>query len=234
VKARIPRSFRLGISLLAAAGGCVVHTYQPLSGLHRPVVVDPTAPNFRGVHVAIACIPGELLDLSKASALCRKVGTSFENQGATVTTSVGGPEELDEDDGPLPPIDLRVELRARQVHQASHPLSWAATLVTFSLVPAISEFTFEQDVVVRDGAGFLLATDTLRGRVVHWYGFGSWASNQLLDLTVREEADEVVGDGADRDLSTDLYRQLSQTVFNAKLQADVLRAAVLPADAEGP
>lgn len=213
-------------ALSAGAGGCVVHTYQPLSGLHDPVVVDPTAPNLTDVDLDVVCVPKDLLTDQTAGALCRRVGLLFENQGARVTTSIGVAPEPDDEvpaEGPRP-VSLRLELRARQLHQASHPLSWAATIATLSIVPAMSEFTFEQDVVVRDASGFLLAEDTLRGRMVHWYGFGAWASNQLLDLTIREDADEVVGDGADRDLSTDLYRSLSQTVFDARMQARVLAA----------
>lgn len=220
---RISRSLRLGLGLLAGSGGCMVHTYQPLSGLHRPVVVDPGAANLEGLHLQVFCVPEALLNTQDASALCRKLGTLFENQGALVTTTVGGEEE--EPEAEAPPIDLRIEVRARQVHAASHPLTWAATVFSFTLVPAVTEFTFEQDLVVRDASGFLLATDVLRGRVVHYYGFGSWASNTLLDLTVREKPDEIVGDSAERQLSEDLYRQLSQSVFNAKLQAQVLRAA---------
>ncbi len=217
-------------ALLAA--GCVVHTYQPMSGLHRPVIIDPQREtNFDDLAVQVTCVPKELLSLQQASALCQKVGVLFENQGALVTTSVGGPpDEGDDDDDDDDASDeqaprdlLRLELRARQIHQARHPLTWAAMLASFTLVPAFTEFTFEQDVVVRDGSGSLLATDTLRGRVVHYYGFGAWFSNKVLDWTVREDADEVVGDHADRALSDDLYRQLSQTVFNAKIQQSTLR-----------
>lgn len=225
--ARLLRCVSPAPALLAVAGGCVVHTYQPMSGLHDPVIVDPTAPNLADVDLEVVCVPKELLNNQTAGALCRRVGLLFENQGARVTTSVGAAPEPDDEapDGEGPrPVALRLELRARQLHQASHPLSWAATIATLSIVPAMSEFTFEQDVVVRDGSGVLLAEDTLRGRMVHWYGFGAWASNQLLDLTIREDADEVVGDGADRDLSTDLYRTLSQTVFDARMQARVLAA----------
>jgi hypothetical protein len=117
---------------------------------------------------------------------------------------------------------LRLEVRSRQVHEASPALSWAAMIASFSIVPALSEFTFAQDVVVRSGSGALLASETLEGRITHWYGFGAWASTQLLDWTVRAKEDEVVGGGADRILSQDLYRQLSQIVFDAKLQARVL------------
>ena len=201
--------------------GCVVHTYQPMSGLHRPVVVDPNAAVLAGVNVELSCANGGLLRGSDASGLCQTVAMLFENQGATVAVRIGA-GDLDSDGAAAP--DLRVELRARQVHEASHPWSWVAMVASFSLVPAITEFTFEQDVIVRDRTGFLLAEQTLRGRVMHGYGFGVWAGNKLLDLTVREPADEIVGDHADRALSQDLYRQLTQTVYDAHLQAQVLGA----------
>lgn len=221
----------LGLGL-AAGGGCVVHTYQPLSGLHRPVVVDPTAPNLADVHLTVRCLTGPYVHTSDANVLCRKVALLFENQGALVTTSLGGPpdEEEDRSEGPAEPrpIDLVVELRARKIHEASPPLGWVAMVASFSLAPAITEFTFEQELRVRDANGFLLSEDRLRGRIVYWYGFGTWASNKLLDATVRESADEVVGDHANRALSDDLYAQLSQSVFDARMQARVLDRTATP------
>lgn len=206
-----------------------MHTYQPLTGLHDPFVVDVNAQNYTpaDLHLRVDCVPGDVLNNQDAGALCQKVATLFENQGARVTTSTGGPPDLEEiaPGEPMPPPDLTLELRGRTVHQASNPLSWAAMIVTFTLAPALTEFSFEQELTIRDGTGSLLATEELRGRVVHWYGFGSWATNQLLDVTVREEADEVVGDHAERELSADLYRQLSQAVFDAHVQWRVARAA---------
>ncbi len=221
---RLSCCVRIGLASIAAAGGCVVHTYQPLAGLHRPVVVDPTAPdNLSDLDLTVACVPGGKLGPSEAGVLCRQVGRLFENQGARVVTTLGGPPD-EAPAGDPRPIALRLELRSRQIHEASPALGWAAMIASFSLVPALTEFTFAQDVVVRSASGALLATEALEGRITHWFGFGAWASNQLLDWTVRPEAHEVVGGGADRVLSQDLYRQLSQVVFDAKLQARVLAA----------
>jgi hypothetical protein len=221
---------------LLGAGGCIVHVYQPLSGLHRPVVVDPQVANFQDVRLTVHCVPGGLVTQYEASSLCQKVGTLFGNQGAQVTTTVGGPREeavVEEGAPAVERTDLTLELRARKVHASSHPLSWVAMIASFTLVPGVTESTFAQDVVIRDGDGFLLATDTLQGRLVHYFGFGMWAGNKLLDVTMREEEDEIIGPVANEDLSSDLYRQLSQSMFNAKMQRRVLREAD-PSDAGDP
>ena len=220
---------------MLTAPGCIVRSYQPLSGLHRPVVVDPSAPNFQDLRLTVYCVPADHLSLQQASALCQKVGALFENQGATVATKVDASEDEDfgdddDDDSATPDavepgIGLTLELRARKVHSATHPLSWAATIMSFTLVPGVTEVTFAQDVVIRDQTGFLLATDSLQGRLVTYFGFGSWGGNKLIDLLWREKEDEVVGDAASRDLSNDMYRQLSQDVFNAKLQWQVSDAS---------
>ena len=107
---------------------------------------------------------------------------------------------------------------------------WALCYASFTLVPAVSEFTFAQDAVVRDGSGFLLATDTVQGRIVRQFGGSVWLGNRILDRLIREDADEVTRDAAKNDLSDDLYRQLSQMVYNAKVQWQVLQEAS-PSDA---
>ena len=56
---------------LALGGSGCVHTYQPLSGLHRPVVIDTGVANFEGVRLAIYCPPGDLLDASEAACVVR-------------------------------------------------------------------------------------------------------------------------------------------------------------------
>ena len=76
----------LCMGLVLGASGCI-HSYQPLSGLHRPVVVDPTQPNFQDVKLTVRCVPGGgLVNNEEARMLCRRVGQLFENQGATVVT----------------------------------------------------------------------------------------------------------------------------------------------------
>lgn len=216
-----------GVLLLS---GCV-HVYQPMVGLQQPVVVDYNAPNLEGVKVTVRCYPGDALNMQEASALCLKVGVLFENQGADVTIGLdarvrdsGEQVELAED--AAPPTELIVELRSRELAKANDPLRWAACIATYSIVPAITETAFAQDVTIRDGSGFLLAQETLQGRIVRYVGIGAWAGNQVLNYTLRAEEDRVLQDTANRDLSHDLYRQLSQLVYNAKVQAELLKVAV--------
>jgi hypothetical protein len=212
-----------------------------MSGLHRPVVVDPTLPNFDDVQLDVHCIPAGLLSGQEASALCAKVGTLFENQGARVRTHVSEGREDDEgfeidEEGEgtasdVPRTALSVVLRAREVHSSNDPLSWAFCFASFTLVPAITESTFAQEITIRDGSGSLLLSDTLEGRLVRRFGFGPWAGNAIADL-LRAEDDKLSGERASRALSDDLYTQLSQLVFNAKLHAQVLQEAAT-ARAEG-
>jgi len=193
-----------------------------MSGLHDPVVVDYEAMNLPGVNLIVRCLPGELLSANEASALCRKVGALFEHQGAEVRTTVHANGPLDEEAGAAPP-DLILELRARRVHQANDPLRWAAFVASFTLFPAVTESTFAQDVTIRDGGGSLLATATLQGRLVRRFGAGVWAVNQVLNIATREDYDDIERDTASRDLSRDLYRQLSQLVVNADVQRGLLQ-----------
>lgn len=222
--------------MLVAAGGCV-HSYQPLSGLHDPRVVDPSLPNFRDAAVSVHCVPTPYLGRIESTKLCRRVGTLFENQGAVVRTYTHARGAgVAEDDALAQPLDagvpledrteLVLELRARQVHRSGHPLSWALFSMSFSLLPGVVEETFAQDIEIRDATGFLLARDTLEGRLVRSYGAGTWAGNKILDWTVRPAEERMTGDAVERDLSADLYGQLSQLLFNAKIQRQVLDGAI--------
>ncbi|MEQ1503983.1 MAG: hypothetical protein ABMB14_17205 [Myxococcota bacterium] len=246
--------------------GCV-QVYQPMSGLHRPVVVNTQLANFHDLAVTVRCVPEDLL-AEDAGLLCQKVGTLLENQGAKVSTTtsavpdpveVAGLElpaadgaldlpglggDLDAPDGTTtggegsaprtgqadgpgavaaPGSRLAVELRARQVHKANNLLSWAICIASFTLVPAVTETTFAQDVVVRDADGFLLVSDSLEGRLINRFGAGPWIGNALMNVGIRDPEDRLTADTVRRDLSTDLYRQLSQLVFNAEMQGQVLR-----------
>ena len=106
--------------------------------------------------------------------------------------------------------------------RSGRPLSVALCAASFTLVPAIEESTFAQDVVVRDSSGVALVSRSLEGRLVRRIGFGPWAGNKILDLLWRDDEEEVHG-AAGRDLSTDLYQQLSQLVFDARMRSEVLR-----------
>jgi hypothetical protein len=225
------RTLPIAAILLAGFPACVT-LYQPMTGLHAPVVVDPHARNLDGVSLTVHCIPEDFLDRTSADALCRMVGVLFENQGASVRTvssvrlvQEGLIEEPGEPTAPSdqPATDLTLELRSRKIHEAKNPLLWMLCVSTFTLVPSITEYTFTQDVIIRDETGFLLASQSLEGRLVQQIGIATWAGNMILDVAWRADADKLTGTAANEDLSRDLYRQLSQLVFNAKVQWQVLQ-----------
>lgn len=244
----------LALLCCAWSTACVT-VYQPLSGLHRPVVVDPQARNLENVRLTVHCVPKDLLNRTGASLLCRRVATLLRNQGADVetVTSIGrfddpseAPNRTADDAGraqsnsphgrggrTLPPTtDLTLELRARLTHQENNPFLWIPSILTFSLSPVITEYTFVQEVVVRDASGFLLVSDALKGRLVRYYGFGAWASNTLLDMAFREEDEKLTGDRVYKDFSADFYGQLSQLVLNAKMRWQVQQESISVAGTE--
>lgn len=215
----------LGLTLAVCGSGCV-YVYEPLSGLHRPIVLDTGVANFQDLRLAIRCPSGGGLDPAEAASLCRNVGMLFENQGARVTTTQDLPGESqagDAEQAAAPTTDLSLELRAHDVRETSDPVSWLLCYGSFTLVPGVTESTFAQDVIIRDGSGFLLISDTLRGRIVRDFGFGTWVGNKVLDLVWRDKRDRLSGDVAKHELSADLYQQLSQLVFNAKMREQVLQ-----------
>lgn len=221
----------LALLLSVAASGCVVRVYQPLSGFHRPIVADPRLPNFQDTQLDVHCVPGGILNEQEAGVLCQKVRALFENQGARVRThlSAGMSEDDEVDEVPSeataasePRTELSLELRARRVHASQHPISWVLCWGSLSLLPGVVEATFAQDIVIRDGEGFLLLSDSLEGRLVTRFGSGAWLGNAIADLW-RDDEEKVLGEAANRDLSRDLYGQLTQLVFNAKMHAEVLQ-----------
>jgi hypothetical protein len=226
---RRPRAIRrclslAGMGLLAfALFGCVTTTYQPLVSLQRPIVVDPHVANFEGLRMLVRCVPGEALAPSDAELLCRRLRSLFQNQGAEVEVDVprGGVSARAEEAGSKP--HLIVDLKARALHEQDSKLLWILSALTLTLVPAVTEYTFAQDVTIRDTEGFVLATDSLQGRFVRYFGFGVWAVNGALDLVVRSEPEQLTGDGAQKEFSRDFYGQLSQLAFNAHMRSVVLR-----------
>ncbi|MEZ4239896.1 MAG: hypothetical protein R3F59_27850 [Myxococcota bacterium] len=229
-------------ALALLLGGCV-HYYQPMADLHRPTVIDPRLPNFSDVSLTVRCEPGDLITVQDASALCRKVATLFENQGATVATALGGEEAEavgdDDDDtqqAAAPAGDLTgltLVLRSRKVHASYHPLSWVFFTASFTVLPGVNETTFAQDVVVRDPTG-ACSRRNFEGRIVDRVGFGSWFGNTLADWLDRDKEHRLTGDAMDEHLSHDLYRQLSQTVFNAKMQWEIQEQLPARAPQEAP
>lgn len=220
---------RLLVVLPILASGCMLRVYQPMSGMTRPVVVDTTAPNLEGWRVDVKCLEGDLVSRRDASKLCQKVTALFENQGARVKVATAGPArfgEVRDDTGELGPADLSVVLSSRKIERVNRPLTAVMMYVSIGILPTIWDQTFAQDIEVRDGSGFLLGRSTLEGRIVERMGFGPWVGNKLMDWLWREPEEELTGDAFQRNLSEDLYSHLSQEVFNARIQAEILREQV--------
>jgi hypothetical protein len=213
------------VALVLACGatsGCVT-MYQPLTSLQRPVAVDPTIQNFAGTRMLVRCTPSEYLDDYDSQVLCRTVGRLFQNQGATVDTEVPvagrAARERDEDQRP----DLIVELSSRLLNQQESVVLWILCISTSTLVPAVSEFSFAQDIRVRDASGTVLVADSLQARFTRYTGIAVWGVNWVLDLIVRPEGERLTGDIPNREFSKDLYGQITQLVLNAQMRSTVLR-----------
>jgi len=216
--------FRL-VSLTAALSltGCMT-VYQPLMGLQRPVAIDPQLANFERMRMVVRCIPGDDFDAQDAQRLCRNMRTLFSNQGADVETQVprAGGDEL-EDLNPKKP-DFVIDMRSRLIHEENSGLLWLLCIASATLIPAITESTFAQDVTIKDGNGFTLINGTYQSRFVRYFGIATWGINGLLDLLIRSPSEKLTTDGAERDFSRDFYRQMSQLAFHAQMRRRVLRS----------
>lgn len=221
----------LVISFVAAAMSACVTVYQPVTTLQRPVTVDPGLPNLEGLNLLVRCVPsGDGADQGESEELCQNMQQLYSNQGARVETEV--PEEEGggatkggfEDWGEKAKPDLVIELRARRLHWENSPVLWALCYASLTLVPAITEATFAQDVSIRDADGFLLIQDTLQARFIRYFGLGFWAVNGLLDLLVRPKGQGLVGNNHKTDFSRDFHGQMSQLAFHARMRERVLKS----------
>ncbi len=217
---------------LLLSSGCTTAVYHPLTGFHRPVALEPRADTFKGLTLEITCLPGDVLERADAERLCRHARRLFADQGATVETKtrLGASAMGDAGGAKAPPTGpvLKLDLSGRTTRVEANAVSWVLFIYTLTLVPAVSEQTFVQEVVVRDDAGFLLASDTWAGRIVEYVGAGYWTANFALDHTVRAPEDVVTGDACEKNFSRDFDRQLTQIVFNARARWALLQESSGP------
>ena len=221
--------------LALALSGCVT-VYQPLVSLQRPSVIDPHVVNFEGVRLLVRCVPGDALDEDEAEQLCSNLRSLFTNQGAQVEVEVAQPGFEGYAEAKKAKPDLVMELRARLLHSDSPTFLWVLSVATLTLVPAVTDSTFAQDIVIRDGQGFLLVSDSLQARFVRYTGVGLWAVNAGLDLLVRAPSEKLTGDAPKQDFTRDFHAQLSQLAFNARMRSAVLKSfePELPSPKQAP
>ncbi len=215
---------RLGLPLALAGSlcGCVT-VYQPLVALQRPAVINPELNNFEGLRLMVRCLPSDYTDTGDSEVLCQNIRTLFANQGAEVELEV--PEgDLPTREEPAARPDLVLELTSRAVHSENSSLQWLLFYASATLIPAVTEETFAQEVVLRDADGFLLGSDSLQGRFIRYVGLGYWGINALIDLIVRPKDEQLTGNAAKADFSKDFYGQLSQLAFHARMKQKVLRS----------
>jgi hypothetical protein len=225
----------LGCILACLLSNCVT-VYQPLVALQRPVVLAPDVANFEGARVLLRCVPGDWIDAADSRQLCKNLRALFTSQGAQVDVEVprgrGAGLGRGEAGAEATKPDLVVDLSARLLHEENSALLWALSLASLTLVPAITEYTFAQDIVIRDAQGFQLAADTLEARFERTFGLLVWAVNGWLDLLVRPKSEALLGDAYRQDFSRDFYGQLTQLAFHARMRAQVMRS-FQPAAPEG-
>jgi hypothetical protein len=219
------------LAILLACSGCMT-VYQPMMSLQRPVAIDPRERNFENVSVLVRCITSDAVDSSESNKLCQNTSQLLTNQGAKVTIEIPGETVEGEEDEP-PALrgkpkpqatrpDLIVELSGTLVSNDNGPLNWIFCYLTLTLYPAITDATFEQQVVIKDPNGFLLAQDALQARFVRYFGLAVWAINGLADWLVRPKSERLTGDAPNRDFSKDFQGHISQLVMNAWARKQVL------------
>lgn len=211
---------------LAAASGCVT-VYQPLQALQRPSVVNLEEANFEGVRVLVRCPPGEFVKGGEAQKLCRKVQRSFSNQGAIIdygdTPSTRQPASSAVKVPSATKPDLIIDIESRLLSDNTDRLFSVLCIASATLIPWVTDTSLAEDITIRDGDGFLLASDSFQARFVSYFGLAVWVVNGLLDLFFRPEEEKLAAKSQNAVISRDFYSQLSQLAFHARTRALVLK-----------
>lgn len=223
----------VAVASMGLLSGCVATFYQPLTSLQKPVLVDMQAPNFQGRNMLIRCYKNEHFDAGSASKVCKNVRTLFVNQGAQVLTQT--PEEgraVAFPENEKTP-DLVVDIRSRKTRVENSPAALTVLHgLTFTLVPVFTESQFTQDVIIRDGTGFILTQDTLSARIVEYSGVLVGGLKSLEGAIQKNDPNQAEL----QKYSTDFYGQLSQLAFHAHMRARAMSGFLpledRPADSE--
>jgi hypothetical protein len=208
--------------------GCAVTLYQPMGTLQRPTAVNIDDPNFEDARVLVRCLPSDGFPAADAEKACRQIARSLQQQGAETETIV--PRNIDEG---LPAdafdgrgAELTVEVSSRTEHSQAWPLLTAASCLTCTMVPDVFESTFVQDVTIRARNQTVLAEETYRARLITYTGCVVWSVNGILDWAFRDDRNDLTSEGAHKAYSRDLYRQIAQLAYNARVRSDLLGLTV--------
>ncbi len=225
--------FGLAVVAIAMTTGCVT-VYQPLVGLQRPIALDPQTPtNFTdNTRVLVRCHPGDGVE---ADVLCRNVRSSLTKQGAMVTTEVVRPSgKVAAPDRIETPPQFIIDINSKLIHHEDSAILSLLCIASFTLIPAVEEWTFGQEIRIRDAQGFLLAQQSFQERFVESFGLGVWALNGIIDLLIRPKSEQVTGDGYKEEFTRDLHGHLAQLLYNAKVRARVMNSFAPEPSAEKP
>lgn len=203
----------IGLLVVAwCASGCVT-VYQPLRGLQKPVVLNTEAANFEGLRVQVRCPAGTFVKGGEANKMCRKVEKVFANQGATIANQANDPKKP----------DLIVEIESRLIADDTDRVFSLLCIASGTLIPWINDTSLAEDVTIRDGSGFLLATESYQARFVSYFGLAVWVANAFMDLFLRTPEEKLLGKSQSLAVSKDFFSQLSQLAFHARTRALVLK-----------
>lgn len=218
-----------GLAMAVVASGCVT-VYQPMRTLQRPVAIDAERPNFEGLKLLVRCHPDEAVD---APALCRRVSALFVKQGAAVRIEIPRPQAPKTRPDAAPKAELILDVKSRRLHENSSVFYWVANLMSFTLIPAVTEATYEQEISVRDQEGFVLAEATMQARFIESFGLGAVVAEAFGDLLGRTKDEAVLGENHKKDFTKDFYSHLSQVVHNGRIRSRVLHNFDVPSASAG-
>jgi len=213
----------VGVTVSGCPNATLVTIYEPQRGMRTPTVVDRKIAPLAATSVALRCLEeptGDPLSRMFASAeardVCSRLVKSVEGAGATANVVSAPPGETDE------PFDLYVEWQVHEEHGARSPWMDAASTLTCTMLPSIEQRTYRHRAVVRGRDRSVLQTYESRARFLDYDGCGFWLVTWMLDF-LRSDDEKVGGDHGRRRYSRDLYRQMTQSLVNARARSDVLR-----------
>jgi hypothetical protein len=212
------------LSSSACPNATIVSIYEPQRGMRTPTVIDRKATPLGATRISLRCIEeptadpiARLLESNEAREVCGRLAKSLQNAGASATIVTTAPgAEAD------PPYDLYVEWQVKQEHTAGSPWMGAASALTCTILPNVEQRTYRHRAVIRARDRSVLQTYESRARFLDYDGCGFWLLTWILDV-FRDEERKVGGDHGRRRYSRDLYRQVTQSLANARARSDLLR-----------